>query len=408
MKYIKTILVFIFLLATNNIIYGADIKNVQIKLVDKSGYALYIDKKPLLLKGVIYSPTPIGQSYNYDFYSDPNKPWLVDGKLMKELGINCIRVYSVGPDLEKVKEFIQEMYEKFGIYTIVSDWLGLWNYPPANYSDKQFCDNTKTRVLNIVNILKDTPGLLLWILGNENNYTFSGKVGFWTSEEIEKLPDMQSRNRERARIYYTFINNLTKEIRKADPNHPIALGNGETNYLDIAKDACPDVDLVAMIVYRGKTFGNMIGAMKKIFNKPLLLSEFGCDSFDAYKEVPNEDVQSEFILSQWKEVYNNTVFSGNKDANCIGGVIFEWNDEWWKHNEGYEEDWIIHNTQAGWGQGAYYFDTKVKDGLNMNEEWFGLVSLSSESDSGINKRIPKKAYYSLKQFFSTINDKKIK
>ncbi|MCK4912676.1 MAG: hypothetical protein KAS05_03035, partial [Candidatus Omnitrophica bacterium] len=92
---------------------------IEIKSTEKGGYLLYVDGEVLLLKGVGYSPTPIGKGHDYDFFSDPNKPWLIDGKLMKEAGINCVRIYSPGKDLEKVKEFISDMYENFGIYTLM-------------------------------------------------------------------------------------------------------------------------------------------------------------------------------------------------------------------------------------------------------------------------------------------------
>jgi hypothetical protein len=39
----------------------------------------------------------------------------------------------------------------------------------------------------------------------------------------------------------------------------------------------------------------------------------------------------------------------------------------------------------------------------MNEEWFGIVALSKEKEAGINKRIPKKAFYDLEKFFSDLN-----
>jgi hypothetical protein len=35
----------------------------------------------------------------------------------------------------------------------------------------------------------------------------------------------------------------------------------------------------------------------------------------------------------------------------------------------------------------------------MNEEWFGIVALSPQLLDGINKRIPKKAYYVIKEFW---------
>ena len=158
-----------------------EVTTLTIKSTPQGGYYLSSGKTPLFLKGVSYNPTPIGKGYTYDFFSDENKPWMVDGALMQEMGVNCIRVYSTSENLEKVKEFISDMYQNFGIYTIVSDWLGLWDTPSANYADPKFREKTKGKVLEVVQALKDTEGLLMWNLGNENNYTFSGKIGFWTS-----------------------------------------------------------------------------------------------------------------------------------------------------------------------------------------------------------------------------------
>ena len=38
--------------------------------------------------------------------------------------------------------------------------------------------------------------------------------------------------------------------------------------------------------------------------------------------------------------------------------------------------------------------------MNINEEWFGIIGQRLEKDNGVNKRIPKKAYYALKELWS--------
>jgi beta-galactosidase/beta-glucuronidase len=378
-------------------------KEVKIQQTEAGGYTFLVNGEPFLAKGIIYNPTPIGKGYDYEFPSDSNKPWLIDGKLMKEVGINCVRLYSAGSDLEKTKEFIRTMYEDFGIYTVISDWLGLWSYPAANYANPDFQEKTKERILDMVQSLKNEEGLLMWILGNENNYTFSGEIGFWTSPEIEAIKEPAKKIQKKAQVYYSFVNDLASQIKEIDPNHPVALGNGETNHLDIAAKLCSDIDVLAIIIYRGKTFSNLFNNIKRIFNRPVFLSEFGCDSYNAYIGQESQTVQGEFLLSQWKEVYDNSTFSKD-DGNCLGGVVFEWTDEWWKHKEGYIPNWSVHDTEGGWSQGSYFFDIRVKDNLNMNEEWFGIVSLSSEEENGINKRIPKKSFYILKDFFASLNN----
>lgn len=380
----------------------AEAEKIELKTTAEKGYYLEVAGKPFLAKGVIYNPTPIGEGYSYDLFLDKTKPWLIDGKLMKQLGINCVRIYSACEDLEKVKEFIHEMYTKFGIYTIVSDWLGLWCYPGVNYADPQFQKNTKARMLKIVEALKDEKGLLMWVLGNENSYTFSGKICFWTSPDIEKLKDLREKIYKRAEIYYSFTDELAVEIKKIDKVHPIALGNGEETFLDVAGKICKNIDLLAIIAYKGKKFGNLFQHIRTIFDKPVFISEFGCESYDAYLNKENQEIQSQYLLSQWGHMYENSVFSGNSGGNCLGGSIFEWTDEWWKHNEGYSVDWPIHNTEPGWSNGSYFYDIKANNALNMNEEWFGIVSLSEKKRDGINIRVPKKSYYELKKFFSRL------
>ncbi|MDP2043815.1 MAG: hypothetical protein Q8K15_01445, partial [Candidatus Omnitrophota bacterium] len=47
----------------------------------------------------------------------------------------------------------------------------------------------------------------------------------------------------------------------------------------------------------------------------------------------------------------------------------------------------------------YYFDIRAEGNKNMNEEWFGIVSLSEQIEHGLNKRIPRKAYYVIREFW---------
>ena len=120
-------------------------------------------------------------------------------------------------------------------------------------------------------------------------------------------------------------------------------------------------------MYRGKKFGNFFNNVRNVFDKPIFISEFGADSYNAYKNTEDQAMQETFIVSQWEDLLKNVATKDNPKGNCLGGVVFEWNDEWWKNNEGYSPDWVTHNTQAGWSNGSYYFDIKAPNNLNMNE-----------------------------------------
>jgi len=373
--------------------------SVYIKKLPDSRYQLIVKNKPYIVKGVCYNPVPICKNHEYDWWSDPNKPWIRDGKLMKEMGINTIRIYQAGENSEAVKKVIKDLYELYGIRTILGHWLGFWEYPCPFYGDKDFQDRIKKEVLDLVNLYKDEPGILMWILGNENNYSCFGLVNKWSNPEIDKEPDPQKQKAMRAKIYYSYINDIARSIHAVDSNHPVALGNGELIGMEFAKEACPDIDLVACIIYRGRTFGNLFNSLKATFDKPLILSEFGADAYDAYLKKEDQNMQAFFLESQWRQIYQNLADNKEGVGNCIGGTMFEWTDEWWKHTEYDPQSWCVHDTEAGWSNGSYYFDIKAPSNMNMNEEWFGIVALSEQLENGINKRIPRKAYYVLREFW---------
>jgi hypothetical protein len=372
---------------------------VYIKKLKNGHYQLIVDRKSYIIKGVCYSPIPIGANHEYDWWSDQNKPWLLDGKLMQEMGVNTVRFYQAHDNPDEVKEVIRDLYERYGIRTILGNWLGFWEYPCPLYGDKAFQDKVKKEVLEMVNLYKDEPGILMWILGNENNYSCLGHVNPWSTDEIDKETDPQKQKAMRSEIYYSYVNELAKEIHQLDPNHPVALGNGELIGLDFAKEFAPDIDLVACIIYRGKTFGNLFKSLKATFDRPILIAEFGADAYDAYLKKEDQNMQAFFLESQWRQIYENLANNKEGAGNCLGGTIFEWTDEWWKHDQNNPDSWKVHDTQSYWSNGSYYFDIKAEGNKNMNEEWFGIVALSEELENGLNKRIPRKAYYVIREFW---------
>ncbi|MDP2940993.1 MAG: hypothetical protein Q8N85_01890 [Candidatus Omnitrophota bacterium] len=369
-----------------------------IRKLKNSRYQLMAAGKPYIIKGVCYNPIPIGKSYDYDWWSDPAKPWMIDGKLMKEMGVNTIRIYQIGPDPQAVRKVIHDFYNFYGIRTIMGSWLGFWEYPCPLYGDQSFRDKIKKEVMEMVKLYKDEPGVLMWVLGNENNYSCSGEVNPWFSDEIDKEPDPQKRKLLRFQAYYSFVNELAQDIHKLDREHPVALGNGELKGLEFARQFAPDVDLVACIIYRGKTFGNLFKSLRFSFDRPVLLAEFGADAYDAYLKKEDQNTQAFFLEAQWRQIYENLADNKEGAGNCLGGIMFEWCDEWWKHNESFAEGWSAHDTESRWQNSSYYFDAK-EGTKNMNEEWFGIVALSEEVENGLNKRVPRKAYYVVREFW---------
>ena len=382
-------------------------KKVYVETLKNGHYQLIVDGRPYIIKGVCYNPVPIGKPGDYDYWSDPNEPWKTDGALMKKMGVNTVRFYHPGENLQAVKKVVEDLYKLYGIRIIMGNWLGFWNYPAPFYDDKEFRERIKKETLDMVRALKDEKGILFWVLGNENNYSFGGKINPWSSDRIDKLGNPQQCLVARAETYYTLVDELAQEIHKIDPNHPVAMGNGELVCADVANEYAKHVDIMACIIYRGRTFGNLFKSLRATFDKPLVLIEFGCDAYNGATKSEDEDDQALFLESNWSEIYKNMANNPDGAGNCLGGTIFEWSEEWWKHNEWDQNNWAVHDTDSNWSNAAYYFDINSERNMNMNEEWFGLVKLEKDSTGGPDKRIPRKAYYVIREFWKHPHEVKI-
>ncbi|MBP7056537.1 MAG: hypothetical protein KBB52_06775 [Candidatus Omnitrophica bacterium] len=356
----------------------------------QDGWKLTVGGKPYFVKGVCYQYVPIGEAEQYDIFSDPRKPWIADGKMMKSMGVNTVRFYKPGKDVRATKRVIQDLHNKYGIKTALGHYLGFWDWPPPNYADPAFRANIMAEVMEMVRAYKDEEGLLFWIIGNENNYSFDRGIRDWSTPEIDALGAPLKVREAKARIYYRFMNDLAKAIKEIDSDHPVVMGNGELVSIYIAKEECPDVDILGGIVYQGKSFGTYFDRLKRNFGKPNVFIEFGSDSFDAVWQQESQDWQAFFIKLQWNEIVQNRA-GGDGAGNSLGGFVFEWSDEWWKHNPDYNPGRNIHDVEASWSNTAYYFDAKA--GNNINEEWWGITSLDSKNlKNGLERRTPKKAF----------------
>ncbi len=374
--------------------------SITLKQHGDSEYSLEVDGHPYLVKGVCYMPVPTGETYDYNFWAK-EEIWKTDGKMMKEMGVNTVRFYRPGRNPAEVRAFINGLYSKFGIRSMMGHDLGFWDWPPPNYGTPAFRERVKREVLAMVEQYKNEPGILAWILGNENNYSFEiMNVQSWTTPELEQIEDLQQRAKEKASIYYSFVNDLAQEIKKIDPVRPVIMGVGEVKSLDIASQFAPAIDIIGMIVYRGPGFGNLFSQIRERFDKPVMLIEWGADSYDVAKDQEAQDKQAEFMRYQWRDMLKNTAGQKSGVGNCLGGTAFEWHDEWWKANEHVEITWLQHDTAGQFSNAAYYFDYDQPNRLNMNEEWYGVVALEP-SEGRIDARKPKKAFYTLKELWTS-------
>lgn len=359
---------------------------------------LEVNGKPFMVNGMNWDYFPIGTNYSYSLWNQNEttiKKALDDEmSLLQNMGVNSIRVYTGIP-----AKWIEYIYDNYGIYTMLNHSFGRYGLtidgawtPVTIYSDKKTQDMLMSEVKKMAEEYKNTRGLLLFLLGNENNYGL-----FWAGAETEDFPDEEDKKREvgekRGRPMYKLMNEASKAMKAINPNNPVAICNGDLLFLDIVAAECKDVDIYGINVYRGKSFGDLFSRVKNEYGKPVLLTEFGSDVFNAKAGEEDQEAQAFYLKNNWKEIYENASGLG-KTGNSIGGYTFQFSDGWWKFGQTKNLD--IHDNNASWSNGGYEYDY-AEGQNNMNEEWFGICAKGPTNAAGNYTLYPRAAYYALKE-----------
>ncbi|MBV9079986.1 MAG: hypothetical protein JO102_02580, partial [Elusimicrobia bacterium] len=116
--------------------------------------------------------------------------------------------------------------------------------------------------------------------------------------------------------------------------------------------------------------------IRDVWRKPILVSEFGCPAHNAYQDDADaEKTQATYLVNNWNDIAAHA--AGSKSGNAIGGVIFEWVDEWWKAGAQYEAAMHDKTPQT---KGPFY-------GGWMYEEWLGVTSQGNGEQSPFLRRL---------------------
>ena len=358
----------------------------------EAGIKLKVNGSDLMVNGMNWDYFPIGTNYTYSLWTQPESviQQALDDEmsLLKNMGVNTIRVYSGMP-----KKWIEYVYTNYGIYTMLNHSFGRYGLtidgawvPTTEYADAKTRKLLLKEVKEMAAEYKDTKGLLLFLLGNENNYGL-----FWDGAETENIPVKDRKSTKRAQYMYDLFNEAVVAMKAIDASHPMAICNGDLLFLDIIAKECKDVDILGINAYRGISFGDMFERVKKEYGKPVLLSEFGSDAFNAVANAEEQNGQANILKGNWKEIYENAAGMG-KSGNSLGGFTFQFSDGWWKFGQTKNLD--IHDSNASWSNGGYSFDYS-KGENNMNEEWFGICAKGPTNAKGNYQLYPRSAYYVL-------------
>jgi hypothetical protein len=381
---------------------------------ENGDWGLFVDGKPFFVKAVHYGPTKIGESpvnkefdHNAWMWNDENKNGKIDAaydswvdanknnvqdpdekavgdfQLLKDMGANAIKLYASGSKEGYKsgalnKEVLRDLYKTYGIMVIMGDFLGAytvgsgadWN-TGTDYNDPEHRKKMMESVKRMVMEHKDEPYVLMWQLGNENEMGCDYTGVNATRTNAGKYPE----------AYLSFVEEVAKMIHEIDPDHPVSTGNLTTSFLHLYKKLVPSVDIYGVNIYFQNGFGAVWSKIKRNYDRPLLITEFGCDSY--YNNVgERQDLQKEVFKNCWEDICYNRA-GGKGIGNSIGGIMFEWLDEWWKDTHSGDSP-SSHQTKS-------QFRMNFFDGWSQ-EEWLGLCGQGDGSKSPFLRQ-PKEAYY---------------
>ena len=307
--------IFIAFLLSTNLAYS-----IEVTLKENR---IFIDDQPFYIKGVCYHPVPLGQTKR-DF-----KDLDQDLLLMKEAGINTIRVYEPIDDLK-----ILNKLSDAGIKVVTS----------FGYDQRGKYDILSASVIDYIIKYKDHEAILMWELGNEYNYHpewFGGDINVW----------------------YEIMDITAQVIQKLDPSRPVSSAHGELPTKEVLK-LTPNIQIWGINIYRWDKPDTVFDEWRLRSNKPIYFSEIGADSYmtkstERYSKGENQQAQADA-----NKIILDKVLS-NSDKN-IGSFVFQFSDGLWKAGNPAKQDT---------GGSAPNSDGTPYDGP-ANEECWGIVDIN--------------------------------
>ncbi len=362
---------------------------------DEAGFKLLVDGRPFMVFGMNWDYIPVGENYRYDLWRQPDAfiEAALDREmgLMKAMGVNTLRLFPGIPP-----RWVAYIYRKYGIHTVMNHTTGRYGFEvggtyvsPVDYSDASFREAVRADIRRVVERYKDTPGIIMWMLGNENNYGLE-----WSSYEIEALPAGEQQA-ARAVHLYSLWGEIVADIKAFDTTKPVGIANGDLQYIDLIAEHVKGLDIMGSNVYRGPTSRDLFDVVSQKLGIPFLYTEFGADAYNARENREDQVNQARINTALWQEIYEMSHGKG-RAGNAIGGLHFQWSDGWWKYLQ--DTNLSTQETNASWPNEAYQYDY-VKGRNNMNEEWFGIAAKGPNDEAGLMPLYPRASYHVLREGF---------
>lgn len=230
------------------------------------------------------------------------KPYFIKGAggtgfldRLKEYGGNSVRTWST----DNAGQLLDES-NRLGLTVTLGISMGSERHG-FDYNNPEMVANQLERVRREVIKYKDYPALLAWGIGNELNLHYSNpKV--WDA-----------------------VNEVAEMIHRLDPNHLVTtmLAGINQKEIDLIKEKCPALDLIAVQVYGG--LASVPDQIKTVgWDKAYIVTEWGPTGHWEGRQTPwkasVEETSSE-KAAVYKSRYQASIA---RDKKCLGSYVFLW------------------------------------------------------------------------------------
>ena len=399
--------------------------------VTTNGFDLLVNGSRMVIKGMNYSPVPIGAvpgnpPYGDYFVPEYSNVWTPDIQSMRAAGVNAIKLYAGNPALNagqpgsagNWKAFLDACYNDgtSPIYVVMFSYVQGDVIASGGAAYQQYI----TDYQNLVGSTVTHPAILGYCVGNEIFGGVTSNAQFWAN--FGALLNAAKAAGQQQGVTPFLMTATNDDYTPAQTWPAIQLGENSNQLANL--------DAWGINVYRGPVFG---GAGNSVFlqyqalmaslnkTKPLILGEWGTPHSTRQApgvygndgsggppinldDVPQNQMgpgqpyfaattTSQFLTTQWQTIRAN-VGAGTNQV-CVGGFIFDWTDEYWKAGDASNH---LGGPDQSFKGGAFA-------GGYADEAWYGITSAVPQSQYGNNQpninRTLFAAYAGIRAFYTS-------
>ena len=257
-------------------------------------WSMVVDNQPFEVKGVTFGFENDVDNYD-EYFRD-----------LTYLGVNTIRIWATDENTPALLDAAQT----YSIKVMIGIWMrhgrpGMEDDDRFDYlEDEMGKESMYTNALEVVRRYKDHPAVLTWGVGNE--------VYLNTTTDEEK------------KAYSMLLEEVCREIKQLDPNHPITSVEAWTFGLDWWEQYVPSIDIYGINCYgRG---ANILPNefSKRGINKPYIITEFGVTGEWDAKKDENGVIIEPNDQQKYHEITNGYQEWIKPKASCLGVYFFHY------------------------------------------------------------------------------------